>query len=357
MSVVTKNPFALLDEDGSTPATPVPDPASGAQAQAQPTRGGAQRGARGTRGGPASRGGKYYARGGPKTSGPREGAGDEETVGAETKKFDGEGRGRGGRGGRGRSDRGGRGGNRRGYDRHSATGKTDSEKKVHQSWGGDDGNAELRTEEAAQKDAGADLNTAVVEDNAWGGAAPVDNAWGAAAPADDAWGAPAPAADDAWGAPVPAADAPAAPEGRRGRDREPEEPDNTLTLDQYLAQQKDKTFTAVPKLEARKIESDELWKDAVALQRRDEDEDAYFVGKQTKSAPKARAPKPEKIFLEIDVRFERPNRGGRGRGGERGGDRGGDRGGRARVPRGRARANGPPTNLDVGDEKAFPSLA
>jgi hypothetical protein len=146
---------------------------------------------------------------------------------------------------------------------------SDSEKKVHQSWGGDDGNAELRTEEAAQKDAGADLNTAVVEDNTWGGTAP----------ADDAWGAPAPAADDAWGAPAPAAEAPAEAEGRRGRDREPEEPDNTLTLDQYLAQQKDKTLAAVPKLEARKIESDELWKDAIALQKRDEDEDAYFVGK------------------------------------------------------------------------------
>jgi len=194
------------------------------------------------------------------------------------------------------------------------------------------------------------LNTAVVEDNAWGGAAP----------ADDAWGAPAPAADDGWAAPAPAGDAAAEGEGRRGREREPEEPDNTLTLDQYFAQQKDKTLSAVPKLEARKVDSDgELWKDAIALQKRDEDEDAYFVGKQAKTAPKTRAPKAEKIFLEIDARFERPSRGGRGgRGGERGGDRGGDRGSRgARGSRGRGRANGPPTNLDVGDEKAFPSLA
>lgn len=100
-----------------------------------------------------------------------------------------------------------------------------------------------------------------------------DNAWGGTAAADDAWGAPA-------STETPVADgAPADGEGRRGREREPEEVDNTLTLDQYLAQQKDKELDVVPKLETRKVNHDgELWKDAIALQKT-EDEDTYFAGK------------------------------------------------------------------------------
>jgi plasminogen activator inhibitor 1 RNA-binding protein len=63
-----------------------------------------------------------------------------------------------------------------------------------------------------------------------------------------------------------------------------------------------------------------------------------------------RAEKKEKVYLEIDAHFERPNRGGRGRG-ERG--RGRDRGGR-----GRRGTNGtqPTVNVNVEDETAFPSL-
>ena len=82
------------------------------------------------------------------------------------------------------------------------------------------------------------------------------------------------------------------------------------------------------------------------------------ISHQTKSsAPKAKAKKEEKVFIEIDARFERPSRGGRGRGGDRGGERGtrsrGRGGGRGRG------GNGPnaPATLNVDDEKAFPSLA
>ncbi|PPQ64397.1 hypothetical protein CVT26_002104 [Gymnopilus dilepis] len=349
MSVATKNPFALLDDDdaGSAPEVvtkqePTPAPAQAPRsATAQKTRGG----------GPASRGGKYYARGGKPAA--KDTAPVTEESAETQKKFE------GGERGRGRGGRGGRGGPRgrgRQFDRHSQTGKTDSEKKIHQSWGGDDGNSELKTEQAAAIDATAEATT-----NDWSGEA-------AAAAAD--WGAAPAASADAWGAaPEDAAAAPAAEgeakEGRPRREREPEEDDNTLTLDQYLAQQKEKE-AAVPKIEGTRAANDgadDVFKDAVPLSK-NADEDAYFVGK-TKNAPKARSTKKEeKVYIEIDARFERPDRGGRGRG--RGGDRGGDRGDRRGGPRGgrggprggAARQNGgAPTTVDVDDQTAFPSLS
>ncbi|KAF8912704.1 hypothetical protein CPB84DRAFT_451414 [Gymnopilus junonius] len=336
MSVATKNPFALLDEDdsGVAPAVvaqqePTPAPAPAARTTTNQK----------SRGGPASRGGKYYARGGKPAAKDTTPA-TEETEGQ--KKSEGrEGR-EGGRGrGRGRGGPRGRG---RPFDRHSQTGKTDSEKKIHQSWGGDDGNTEFKQEQAAVVDA-----TVEATNNDWGGEV---------AAAD--WGAPAPdssAVVDAWA--VGAADA-AAPEetkaeGRGRREREPEEDDNTLTLEQYLAQQKEKE-TAVPKIEGTRQANDgvdDVFKDAVPLSKGDED--AYFVGK-TKSAPKTRAKKEEKVYLEIDARFERPDRGGRGRG--RGGDRGDRRGGRGRggARGGRQNGTGAPV-VNVDDQTAFPSLS
>lgn len=334
MSVASKNPFALLDaEDSSRPETPA---ASKAPAAPQPSAPGASanRNQQKTRGGPAARGGKYYARGGGK-QGPRDSAPvNEDTPVPEGKKFEG---GRGGRGGaRGRGARG-RGGQR--FDRHSQTGRTDSQKKVHQGWGGDEASTELKAEEGAVADAAADSGAAAE----WGA--------DAAAPAD--WAAPTDG-----DAAVPAAEGDAKPEGRPRREREPEEEDNTLTLDQYLAQQKEKD-TVIPKLQGTRQANegqDDAFKDAVALTK-NEEEEAYFAGK-TKSAPKAKAKKEEKVYLEIDARFERPDRGGRGRG--RGGDRGGDRGRGGGERRGRGarppRQNGAPTP-NVDDQNAFPSLA
>lgn len=83
---------------------------------------------------------------------------------------------------------------------------------------------------------------------------------------------------------------------------------------------------------------------------------------QTKSAPKARTKKEEKVFIEIDARFERPRGGRGGRGGDRGDRHGsGDRGDRGRGGRGRGRgrgANGTTATpaLDVDDQTAFPTL-
>lgn len=195
----------------------------------------------------------------------------------------------------------------------------------------------------------------------------------------------APATDD-WGLPVTTNGETAAAaaaegeknEGRRARDKEQEEEDNTLTLDQYLAQKAEKEASLLPKLETRKANEgadDTLWKDAIPVQK--DEGAAYFAAKvhpklhflcplvltfvfpQPKSAPKARTEKKEKVFIEIDARFDRPDRGGRGGGRGRGSDRG-DRG--ARPPRGRGggrggRPNGSIPIVNVDDEKAFPSLS
>lgn len=99
------------------------------------------------------------------------------------------------------------------------------------------------------------------------------------------WGAPSGDSGD-WGAPSAAVDAAPAAEnekperdGRHRREREPEEDDGTLTFDQYLAQQKGKDSSAVPKLEIRKANSGvDEWKDVRVLAR-DEEEETYFVGK------------------------------------------------------------------------------
>ena len=78
---------------------------------------------------------------------------------------------------------------------------------------------------------------------------------------------------------------------------------------------------------------------------------------QHKAAPKSRAKKEEKVYLEIDAHFERPQRGGRGRGGDRGDRPRGGRGGRGGRARGAANGSSSTPALDVADETAFPSLA
>jgi len=349
MSVATKNPFAILDDDQSSEPS-LPPQTETVDVPPQNNRPNQK-----SRGGPAARGGKYYARGGKSSNSADEPAApavDDSQRKSEGARENGRGRGRGrGRGGEGR------GGGRRPYDKHSQTGKTDSDKKVHQGWGGEDGTTELKSEQAATVDAAAEsgandwnaVPTSAADDWAGTGANTSTDAWGPATPAADAWAVPS----------DPVAATPAdndKPEGRPRRDREPEEEDNTLTLSQYLAQQKEKD-SAIPKLEntrkANEGAGDDLWKGAVPLSK-NEEEDAYFVGK-SKSTPKARPKKEEKVYLEIDARFDRPERGrGRGRG-ERGGDRGrGGRGGRG-GPRDGGRPNGA-TSINVDDQAAFPSL-
>lgn len=127
---------------------------------------------------------------------------------------------------------------------------SDSDKKLHQGWGGDEGTTELKQEEAAANDAAA-------ED-------PEATAAAATATAEGAEGA----RDDKG-------------EGRPRREREPEEEDTTLTLDQYLAQKKEQDGN-LPKIEATRQANDgagdDLWKGATVLSKTEEDS-SYFVGK------------------------------------------------------------------------------
>lgn len=139
---------------------------------------------------------------------------------------------------------------------------SDSDKKIHNGWGGDDGNAELKVEEAATIDAAAESGGL----NDW--AAPADTSTG------DDWGAPAEE-------PVPEQSPDAEkPESARRRDRDPEEEDNTLTLDQYLTQQREKETALLPKLETRK--ANEGTEDAIpdgAVRLEKGEGETYFSGK------------------------------------------------------------------------------
>ncbi|KAJ4486196.1 hypothetical protein J3R30DRAFT_3445207 [Lentinula aciculospora] len=341
MSVASKNPFAILDEGAnSRPSSPAAAP----KAPAPPAPVPARDNKKSTQKGP--RGGQYYQRGGAKSSGAR-GEGNPNQNGVEEpesapKKFDG-GRGRS-RGGRSRG--GARGGR---PDRHSQTGKTDSDKKIHQGWGGDEGKSELQAETAATVDAAVEQAGA----DAWGATTGDVPAWGATGGDASAWDIPAGEA-----APAAAVTTEDKPE-RENRRREEEEEDNTLTLDQYLAQKKEKEALALPsKRQVRKANEGadgDIWKDAVAIQKGGE-EDAYFVGKNKAAAPKTRAKKEEKVFIEIEGRFERPARGSRGRGDGRGGRGRGE--GRRGGARGGRQSNGPSqTSVNVDDEAAFPSLS
>jgi len=172
----------------------------------------------------------------------------------------------------GRNDFGGRG---RQFDRHSATGVYDTEKKINKGWG-EAGTAEFQ------------------------GAHDVLD------PKD-----------------------PDAAETRNSRAEEQEE--NTKTLDEYLAEKKNgQTFRLSDARKANEGVDDGQWKGAVVLEKED---DVFFVGKETESKLKIKN-KKEKVFLEIDQPAHRSNddrrggRGGRGRGGNnsRGGNRSSGRG-------------------------------
>ena len=137
----------------------------------------------------------------------------------------------------------------------------DTQKQVHQGWGSDEGKAEFKAEVEGSKDAATETPVAASGD------------WGEGTGGDDAWGTPAPASGDAS-----AQEGAATPGERR---RQEEEEDNTLTLEEYLKQQKEKLSTVVPKLgedNVRKANEGEDVFEGAVLHAKDE-EDAYFAGK------------------------------------------------------------------------------
>ncbi|RPA95020.1 hypothetical protein L873DRAFT_1830097 [Choiromyces venosus 120613-1] len=222
--------------------------------------------------------------------------------------------------------RGGRGG-RRDYDRHSATGRTDSDKKVSQGWGATEGtsewNDELVGEQLAQKDAiGADP------------ADPND-----VAPADT------PAGEEE------------AEEGLK-----PEE-EKVKTLDEYHAELEQRRADLGPPTEARRpnegSQNDKKWA-GKELSRKEEEEDVFFAG-ESREKTRIRERK-QKNLLDIETRYAEPreNRRGGDRGGRGRGDRGRGRGGGGdRLPRndnyhhGGQKSGG---HVDVADKSAFPAL-
>jgi len=366
MSVVTKNPFALLNDDEE--ASPVPEPAP---VETTPPVPPAPRGNNRGRAAPVntgSRSGRYPKRGGgpavqaqdgSSTPNPNESGVTFDRSANKPERGRGRGRGRGGRGRDGdRPERG------RPYDKHSQTAIVDTDKKVEQGWGADTGTAELAAETGGE----ADAQTTTWED----AATTAITDWANATPGADAaaWADPNPTDTSGWGVPADGEAAANADNGKpahKSRRDDEEEEDNTLTLDEYLAKKKAED-SAVPKLEGGRKIGDADWKDAVPLVK-DENDVVYFAGK-AKSVPKPRTKKEEKISILIDGHFDRPGRdGGRGRGGRgRGGDRGdrgrggggsgrGGRGGR----RGESLGNGDSWGnnakpVDVDDQSAFPSL-
>ncbi|KAM3505986.1 hypothetical protein MY10362_002632 [Beauveria mimosiformis] len=231
----------------------------------------------------------------------------------------------GARGGAGARGRGGRGGRRprEQDDRHSRQNRDTTAKQTAQGWGANEGNAELKDEQAAEAIAEGDKNAA--------------------------------------------ADA----------EVEPAEPeDKSVSYSDYLAQQAEKKLA----LGGHKVREanegsklDKKWAGAKALENDEEEYVTAAGGKKLRERERK-----VKQTIDFDPRFvesERPRggarggargeRGGRGgarggdRGGARGGDRGGDRGGRGgeRGARGGARGGRPPAaNINTKDEAAFPSL-
>jgi len=159
----------------------------------------------------------------------------------------------------------------------------------------------------------------------------------------------------------------AKPEEAAAAESKPEEEeDNTKSYEEYLAERAQAALALnIGKLEGRKVEgASEIV--GAALSKPEEEEWYSGANKEKTKAEKAKAPKKEKVFIEVEGRFPPPSTGER-RGGARGGARGGDRGrgaprntgdrpargGAARGARGGARSAAP---VAVNDESAFPAL-
>ncbi|KAJ4304003.1 hypothetical protein N0V88_001607 [Collariella sp. IMI 366227] len=209
----------------------------------------------------------------------------------------------------------GRGGRREEGDRHPS--KTalhsNSEKQAAASWGGKDGEGELKDEQA-----GAEI--AQTEQKAEGEAAPEAEA----------------------------------------KEEEPEE--KQVSYEQYLAQQAEKKAALAGSLSVRKPNEgakDDKWKDFAPLEKNEDEE--LFPG--TGGKAQRQRERKQKQFVEIENRYVEPERtrGGRGgRGGARGDagrgrGRGAPRGGEFRGGRG-GRQDAAGASINTKDESAFPSL-
>lgn len=313
MSVASRNPFAALGDEDSAPVAVAPAAKKDAAAPAAPkrsipglNRNGASRGAEGAR---APRG--DAAEGGADAPQQRDGRSS-----------------RGGARGRG-AERGGRGrgaprGGRRQFDRHSATGKDDSNKKIEQGWGGEDPKRELDAEDGAKADAAEEVTGEGEKKDA-------------------------PTANGSAEKELPAV-------------VEEEEKDNTKTLDEYLAEQAAKRAQIGAVKEARAAEVDDKALGTKVTKQLGDD----YYSTQKERVQRQRERK-EKQVLEIEQNFNPPPSAGRGRGGEGRGGRGGRGRGEGRgrgrgegrgrgAPRGARGGNSAGANINLADSSAFPTL-
>ncbi len=147
---------------------------------------------------------------------------------------------------------------------------SDSDKKFHQGWGGDEAGTELKAEEAGKTDAQTEGNAVATD----GWDAPSSDPW-STAPAPDPWGAP-PEGDN-----IPAAEDDKAEDDRKPREREFEDEESTISYDQYVAQLRETTTSSVPKLEGIREANEgaaDAW-DNITEHKKNEDDQAYYVGK------------------------------------------------------------------------------
>lgn len=208
----------------------------------------------------------------------------------------------------------GRGGRREEGDRHPSktAPHSNSEKQAAASWGGKDGEGELKDEQA-----GAEI--AQTEQKAEGEAAPEAEA----------------------------------------KEEEPEE--KHISYDEYLAQQAEKKAALGGGLSVRKANEGakgDKWKDFAPLSKEESEE--LFPG--TGGKAQRQRERKQKQFVEIENRYVEPERTRGGRGG-RGGARGDAGRGRGRgAPRGEFRGGRSGGRQDAAapintkDESAFPSL-
>ncbi|KAJ2747514.1 hypothetical protein GGI20_000503 [Coemansia sp. BCRC 34301] len=297
MSVVSTNPFALLPDDAADSFVNVVPGKSAAAKQAPkkvvPVTPAADRATPSER---ASRGTGYKSRGGPRltvasTRAPGAASDSAPVYRPEEKDrsrpVHQSQRGRGSARGRGRQ-----------FDRHSATGLVDSEKKEKQGWLGDE--KDLVTD-------GAQATEAAKKDSQDSAAAPVTE----------------------------------------------EEPEEVIkTLDDYMKERESASIDAkrtLRKANEARVDQSQL-KGQVALDKKDEDFFAPIVAQKSRK----QKVRKEKVFVDIEQRFSDESRRGAFRGGPRGGSNAGpqNRGGRGGSSAGPRSGN----RVNINDERAFPSL-
>ncbi|KAK9765653.1 hypothetical protein K7432_005824 [Basidiobolus ranarum] len=238
MSVVSRNPYDLLNEDGEEGSRIVP------QKTDKKTSTTAKKTEKKVEPKPRS---DYPQRGGKRVVPvPRTEARRDYT----DRDFSASKQGRGGRSeGTRQGGRGGFGGRGREYDRKSATGKVDSEKKIHQSWG--DANTDIQEgEKAALENKGEGRFENQIE---------------------------------------------------KLTIAEPEDP--SKTLDEYYAEKTNKlTAKGIALPEARKPNEgvdDTQWKSGVPLEK----EDAEYFSTASNKKSKAKKEKKDKVYVGIEQRF------------------------------------------------------